>query len=280
MLQFPNLGKRLFLASVIPQTYNLVLLQIERNEMPKTENGRLAIAALKQAGIEVNEDWDDAVTEYGATQFAIANKCCDGWHRYFDMTGDWIKESVVNGEVINRSGVRHSIVEILDEFGLEFDFHDRGTMEVFDFKEEHRTPPWTVASDPKDRPMSQKAFAAFKELARLGMPVWDFDSYSNAYDPASLPSGTQFVMTCEPELDRIFADHSSDFDMEFPETDGLCPDVYEVISKLGLEHCSHTHFFDDKKFRPQNLVAFSDPAATTEERGVIPLKSSSLGEPK
>ena len=112
------------------------------------------------------------------------------------------------------------------------------------------------------------------------MPVWDFDNYSHAYDPASLPNGTQFVMTCEPDLDRIFADHSSDVDMEFPETDGLCSDVYEVVTKFGLEHCSHTHFFDDKMFRPQNLVAFSDPVATTEERGVAPVESSSLGESK
>ena len=100
--------------------------------------------------------------------------------------------------------------------------------------------------------------------------------YTAAYDPASLPNGTQFVMTCEPALDRLFADHGSDVDMEFPETDGLCPDVYEVVTKFGLDYCSHVHFFDDKMFRPKNLVAFSDPVATTEERGIAPVESSSL----
>ena len=248
--------------------------------MAKTENGRLAIAALKKAGIEVNEGWDEAVTEYCSTQFAIADKSYDGWQKYFDTTGQWIKESVVNGEVINRSGVCHRIIEILDQFCLEFDFYDRGTMAVYDFKEGHRTPPWTCEPRLDDRPMSKNSFAAFKALARMGTPVWDFDNYSTIYDPASLPAGTQFVMTCEPNLDRIFAEHDGNWDLKFPETNGLRSDVHEITQKYGLENCSHTHFFEDKMFRPQNLVAFSDPVATTEERGVAPVESSSLGESK
>ena len=236
--------------------------------MAKTENGRLAIAALKLAGIEVIEDWNDTVTEFGSTQFAIASKSYNGWAKYFDMSGDWIKESVVNGEVINRSGIRQSIVEILEQFCLEYDFYDGGTLEVYDVNEEHRTPPWTVEPRPDDRSMSENAFTAFKELARIGAPVWDFDSYSSTFDPETLPAGTQFVMTCEPNLDMVFADHEDNCDSDFSETDGLRSDVYEIISASGLEHCPHTHYFEDSKFRPKYLVAFSDPIATDLERGV------------
>ncbi len=246
--------------------------------MAKTKNGKLAIEALKHAGIEVVEDLSDEETEYGTTQFAIADKSYNGWHKYFDMSGQWIRESVVNGEIINRSGIRHSIVEILDQFCLEFDFYDGGTLEVYDIKEEHRTPPWTVEPRPDDRPMSKNAFTAFKKLARMGAPVWDFDSYSRTYNPTSLPPGTQFVMTCEPNLDRIFAEHDGNWNTKFPETDGLRSDVHEIIVEFGLGHRPHMHVFEDTKFRPINLVAFFDPIATTQERGVVPIELKSLVE--
>lgn len=238
--------------------------------MKKTQNGRLAIASLKMVGVEVIEDWGDEVTEFGELQFAIASKSSGGDDVYFDMPGGSIRESFVNGEYINSMGVRQDIIEILTKHQLEFDFHDRGTLEVWDMFPEHKqVQSLKVESKLGERPMSEHAFLAFKELARNGAPVWDFDSYSSRYDPTTLPGGTQFVMDCEPRYDDVFADHIADEIKQFTETQGLRPSVFEITSKYGLEPICHLHRYEEARFQPKRLIAFIDPQAGAGERGKL-----------
>ena len=230
--------------------------------MARTANSDSAIAELEAKGIGVLKNWSREDT----VQFAIAHACEYGVNKYFDMSGEWIKESIVNGEYVNRSAVRQDIIEILDQHRLEFDFYDRGTIVVCDNSEDW-FPRNTSKSRKGDVPMSQNAFLAFKELARLGAPVWDFESRSRTYDPQTLPQGTQFVMRCEPAIDIFYADHPTNVTREFEETKGLHPEVFEIAKKYGLEHVPHTHRYDDPKFMPLLLVAFNDPIASPAERG-------------
>ncbi|MEP3932474.1 hypothetical protein, partial [Rhodopirellula bahusiensis] len=122
----------------------------------------------------------------------------------------------------------------------------------------------TGSSPPR---MSSAAFSAMKALARIGAPVWDFHSYSHVYNPTTLRPGIQFVMTCEPKYDIFFADPSDAISPWFEDSEGLAPQVATIITKYGLNHHHHVHVYDEPKFRPKDLIAFSDPAASPRERG-------------
>lgn len=211
------------------------------------------------------------------TVFALSTEDETGYRRFADQSGDWIRESWVNGEYINPLGLRQDVHEIFTEHNLEYQWENFGQLVVFESeKESIPSRSSEVIQHNQDNstnpPMSTAAHSAMKELARIGAPVWDFYSYTHVYPPSTLRSGVQFVMTREPKLDILFADGLEAVLPEFSETKGLHPDVYAIVTKYGLIHHNHLHVYDDPIFRPKELIVFIDPKALATERGA--LKSS------
>ena len=233
--------------------------------MAMTLNGKTAIKELKEAGIQVLENWSEGET----VQFGIAHQSDNGCSKYFDMTGEWIRESFTNGEYINRMAVRQDIVEILDRHRLDFDFYDGGTLEVYDNGRDKKATSLEASTAKSEPRMSSNAFLAFKKLARLGAPVWDHMDHASWTQRTELPHATQFVMKCEPKFDIVFADHATEEIKHFSESNGLALGVFEIVSTHQLEHLSYLHWYERGNVMPEPMIAFVDPNASEAERGQI-----------
>lgn len=237
-----------------------------------TASGRRAAEELLTAGVEIVQA--DEASE-SAIQFYLPHASYNGDQKYADFRGRWIRETWVNDQTINGSSIRHDIYEVLVEHDLWADWEDGGTMVItHDQQEDSQGFRFTLrnsqtAIDNIRRmwaksggvpSMSPAAFDAFRDLARLGAPVWDYHNMvPEVYDPAELAPSVQFVMTCEPEYDRVFAQTPDHSEYAFPDTNGLRSDVYQVVEKHGLATGSHTHHYDHPHGRPLHLVTFSDP---------------------
>ncbi len=253
--------------------------------MSMTDNARRAFDKLCLRGVTPIEV--EAGEGNSITQFYLPHAGYYGDTIFADMDGNWIKEAWINGQWISPMGIRHDIHEIFAEHNLAHEWQDFGRLCIYD-ADAHDVTGWphkdcndrelarvkrstknkTVDSDSEMPPMSDAAFSAYCDLARIGAPVWDWHNYSHSYDPKALDAGTQFVMQCEPKFSIYFADPPEATYASFEATGGLRPDVHKIITKNRLTYRYYTHYSEDPRFNPKELVAFFDPNATPKTRGI------------
>lgn len=263
------------------------------HQMQMTELARSAFEKLTQMGIPVTKPGPVEGDPEG-TQFYLPYASCSGVETYVDGSRKWlIPESWVNGEYINPNGIRHDIVEVLAEHGLWVEQDNCSVAFIVEgnyglsysnySKELRATRADRIKSkqdglrklgvkllrDPDPPCMSAVAFEAMKDLARCGAPVWDLYRDSEWCPPETvLPGGIQFVMTVEPLAEHCFADRPGSDISRFADTDGLRPDVQQVVRKYNLAW----EYYDNVncaslKLAAENVIAFMDPNASTKQRG-------------
>ncbi len=241
--------------------------------MSMSENASIAFNKLKKIGAPVF-DFGKQDGYRPNTEFVLATMNGDGDQCFADLSGEWIKESWVNGEYINPLGLRQDVHEIFTEHHLDYEWENNGQLVVFelqnDFDQKQSKDQVSLDKNlPSTPPMSPAAHSAMKELARIGAPVWDFHSYSRAYSPSRFRPCIQFVMTCEPKLFILFADPLDAVIPVFSETKGLRPDVHLIVTKYGLDYHNYLYEHDNPIFNPKALITFSDPRALCTERGEL-----------
>lgn len=261
--------------------------------MQMTAIAKAAFEKLTQKGIPVTEPGPLEGDPEG-TQFYLPYASYSGDQTYVDGSRYWlIPESWVNGEYINPNGVRHDIVEVLAEhglwlvqdncptafivegdYGLTYSNYSKKLRTIREKISESvdgslRKRGMRVVRVPDPPRMSAIAFEAMKELARCGAPVWDLYRDSVAYPPETvLPGGIQFVMTVEPEDEYRFADRPGSDNPQFADTDGLHPDVQQIVCRNNLAW-EHYWYSNGHSLEPasEHVIAFTDPNASTKERG-------------
>ena len=253
--------------------------------MPMTNNAREAFNRLLRMGVPVM-DWGEREGYGAAAQFVLIHASRDGRERFADINGEWVRESWVNGEYINPMGIRQDIHEVLEEHRLRHDWQNPMHVVIYECdaargsasgpSEPVQAPIERSGQGASEPPMSHAALSAMKELARLGAPVWDCYSHKAAYPPEQLPPGAQFVMLCSPQEGVLFANpewnpeqgaSASVREDDFSATQGLRPDVFQIVQRNGLQHGPFTFRRADPRFPPVDVMVFYDPAASPEQRG-------------